>query len=114
MVSETGVTIMVTGSCSSARFRDGFGLVAQREVGDVGDGAHRFVGPMHVHPGAGADLSGSPASTACISGVSAPSSLISAQANGRSSGWPSSGSGCQVHDATVPTLDTGTISPSGS
>ena len=53
-------------------------------------------------------------STACISGVSAPSSLISAQAKGRSSGWPSSGSGCQVQDATVPTVDTGTISPSGS
>ena len=58
--------------------------------------------------------SGLPASTACISGVSAPSSLISAQANGRSSGWPSSGSGCQVQDTTVPTADTGTISPSGS
>src|SRR5271163_1311388 len=54
-----------------------------------------------------------PASTAWIIGVSAPSSLISAQANGRSSGWPSSGSGCHVQDTTVPTLDTGTISPSG-
>ena len=56
----------------------------------------------------------SPASTACISGVSAPSSLISAQANGRSSGWASSGSDCQVQDTTVPTADTGTISLSGS
>ena len=53
-----------------------------------------------------------PASTACSSGVSAPSSLISAHANGRSSGWPSSGSGCHVHDTTVPTLATGTISVS--
>ncbi len=52
------------------------------------------------------------ASTACSSGVSAPSSLISAQANGRSSGWPSSGADCQVHDTTVPTLATGTISVS--
>ena len=58
--------------------------------------------------------SGDPASTACSSGVSAPSSLISAQANGRSSGWPSSGSGCHVHDTTVPTLATGTISVSGA
>ena len=58
--------------------------------------------------------SGVPASTAWIIGVSAPSSLTSAQANGRSSGWPSSGSGCQVQDTTVPTADTGTISPSGS
>ena len=56
--------------------------------------------------------SAEPASTACSSGVSAPSSLISAHANGRSSGWPSSGSGCQVHDTTVPTLATGTISVS--
>ncbi|CKR55851.1 Uncharacterised protein [Mycobacterium tuberculosis] len=55
-----------------------------------------------------------PTSTACISKVSAPSSLISAQANGRSRGWPASGSGCQVQDATVPTLDTGTISLRGS
>ena len=55
-----------------------------------------------------------PASTACSSGTSAPSSLISAQANGRSSGCPSSGSGCQVHDSTVPTLATGTISVNGS
>ncbi len=51
-----------------------------------------------------------PASTACSSGVSAPSRVISAQPNGRSSGWPSSGSDCHVHDTTVPTLDTGTTS----
>jgi hypothetical protein len=55
-----------------------------------------------------------PVSTACSSAVSAPSSLISAQANGRSRGWPSSGWGCQVHESTVPTLETGTISVSRS
>lgn len=38
------------------------------------------------------------AATACSIVVSAPSSLISAHANGLSSGWPSSGSDCQVHD----------------
>lgn len=54
------------------------------------------------------------ASTACSSAVSAPSSLINAHANGRSSGWPSTGSDCHVHDSTVPTLATGTISVSGS
>ena len=59
-------------------------------------------------------LSGSPTSTACSSGVSAPSSLISAHANGRSSGWPSTGSDTQAQDTTVPTADTGTISLSGS
>ena len=58
--------------------------------------------------------SAEPTSTACSNGVSAPSSLISAQANGRSSGCPSNGSGCQVHETTVPTLATGTISRSGS
>ena len=40
------------------RVGDVLGLVAQREVGDVGDRADRFVGPVHVHPGAGADRVG--------------------------------------------------------
>ncbi len=31
-------------------------LVAEREVGDVGDRAYRFVDPMHVHAGTGAYL----------------------------------------------------------
>ena len=52
------------------------------------------------------------AATACRRAVSAPSSLISAHANGLSSGCPSSGSDCQVHDSTVPTLATGTTSVS--
>src|SRR6188508_2324045 len=51
-----------------------------------------------------------PASTACNRAVSAPSSLISAHANGLSSGCPSSGCDCQVHDSTVPTPATGTTS----
>ncbi|SHW17799.1 Uncharacterised protein [Mycobacteroides abscessus subsp. abscessus] len=55
-----------------------------------------------------------PTSTACSKEVSAPSSLISAQANGLASGCPSSGSGCQDQDWTVPTLDTGTTSVNGA
>ena len=43
-----------------------------------------------------------PASTACSIAVSAPSSRISAQANGSASGWPSSGSGIQDQLTTVP------------
>ena len=43
-----------------------------------------------------------PASTACSIAVSAPSSRISAQANGSASGWPSSGSGIQDQLITVP------------
>ncbi len=43
-----------------------------------------------------------PASTACSIAVSAPSSRISAQANGSASGWPASGSGIQDQLTTVP------------
>ena len=43
-----------------------------------------------------------PASTACSIAVSAPSSRISAQANGSASGWPSSGSGIHDQLTTVP------------
>ena len=38
------------------------GLVAEREVGDVGDRADGFIDPVHVHPGPGADLG----SRACV------------------------------------------------
>ena len=55
-----------------------------------------------------------PASTACSSAVSAPSSLISAQANGRSSGCPSLGSRCQDQVVTVPSGPTGTSSSGGA
>ena len=55
-----------------------------------------------------------PASTACSIAVSAPSSRISAQANGSVSGWPSSGSGIQDQLTTVPSGPTSTSSPGGS
>ena len=55
-----------------------------------------------------------PASTACSIAVSAPSSRISAQANGLVSGWPSSGSGIQDQLITVPSGPTATSSPGGS
>ncbi len=58
--------------------------------------------------------SADPASTACNSPVSAPSSRISAQANGRSSGWPSTGTGCQDQVSTVPAGPTGTSSAGGA
>ena len=58
--------------------------------------------------------SGPSASTACSIGVSAPSRRISAHANGRSSGCPSNGWDCHVHDTTVPTLATGTTSVNAS
>ena len=38
--------------------RDFLGGVAQCEVGDVADRADGLVGPVHVHPRAGADTSG--------------------------------------------------------
>lgn len=53
---------------------------------------------------------GLPASTACTSAVSAPSSLIRAQANGRSSGWPARGSGTQAAAVTAPAGPTSTYS----
>ena len=55
-----------------------------------------------------------PASTACSIAVSAPSSRISAQANGSASGWPASGSGIQDQLTTVPSGPTGTSSEGGS
>ena len=55
-----------------------------------------------------------PASTACSIAVSAPSSRISAQANGSASGCPASGSGIHDQLTTVPSGPTGTSSPGGS
>ena len=54
--------------------------------------------------------SGEATSTACRNGVSAPSSVTSANANGRSNGWPATGSGTQVQDVTVPVGGTSTKS----
>ena len=55
-----------------------------------------------------------PASTACSIAVSAPSSRISAQANGSASGWPSSGSGIHDQLTTVPSGPTSVSSRAGS
>lgn len=46
--------------------------------------------------------------------MSAPSSLISAKAKGRSKGWPGIGSATQDQVWTVPTSETSTHSESGS
>ena len=54
--------------------------------------------------------SGEATSSACRSGLSAPSRVTRANANGRSNGWPFTGSGTQVHDVTVPTEETSTKS----
>ncbi len=54
--------------------------------------------------------SGEVTSRACRNGASAPSSVTSANANGRSNGWPATGSGTQVHDVTVPVGETSTKS----
>ena len=56
---------------------------------------------------------GDPASTACSSAVSAPSSRISAHPNGRSSGCPASGDGSHDQLTTVPAGPTSTSSPGG-
>ena len=53
---------------------------------------------------------GEPASTAWSRGVEAPSSRTKANANGRSSGCCSVGSGTHVHDSTVPAGPTSTSS----
>ena len=53
---------------------------------------------------------GEPASTAWSNGVDAPSSRMNANANGRSSGCCSVGSGTQVHDWIVPAGPTSTSS----
>ncbi len=58
--------------------------------------------------------SGEPASTAWSIGAPAPSSWTSAQANGRSSGLPSFGRGCQDQVTTVPVADTSAHSVHGS
>ncbi len=57
---------------------------------------------------------GHPASTACSMAVSAPSSRISAQPNGRASGCPSRGSGIQVQLTTVPSGPTSSSVPGDS
>ena len=54
--------------------------------------------------------SGEATSSACSSGTSAPSRVTSANANGRSKGWPATGSGTQVHEVTVPAGETSTKS----
>ena len=54
----SATTCIVTGSRSSAALADVLGLVAEREVGDVGDRADRLVDPVRVHPRAGADRVG--------------------------------------------------------
>src|SRR5579872_1543519 len=55
--------------------------------------------------------SGEPASTACSRAVSAPSRRTSAQAKGRSSGWPVSGRVVHAHVVTTPPGPTSTRSP---
>ncbi len=55
-----------------------------------------------------------PASTACSIAVPAPSSRISAQANGCGSGWPSSGCAIQVQLVTMPSGPTSTSSAGGA
>jgi len=42
------------------RIGDGLGVVAEREVGDVGDRARRFVDPMGMYPRSAADRVGRP------------------------------------------------------
>ena len=75
----------------------------------AGASAHRARTRMPVRIAAAV-----PASTACSRAVSAPSSRISAQANGCSSGWPSIGRAAQDHVVTVPAEPTSTSSPGGS
>ena len=75
--------------------------------------AHRARTRRPVRMTAAAPIPG-PASTACSITVSAPSSRISAQANGPASGWPSSGSGIQDQLTTVPSDPTSVSSPGGS
>ena len=57
---------------------------------------------------------GAPTSTACSSGVDAPSKRMNANANGRSSGCCSLGAGTQVQDSTVPAGPTSTRSAASS
>ena len=45
--------------------------------------------------------------------MSAPSRVTSTKANGRSRGWPATGSGTQVHEVTVPVGATSTKSVTG-
>ena len=53
---------------------------------------------------------GEPTSSAWSRGASAPSNVTSTNANGRSKGWPLTGSGTQVHEVTVPVSATSTNS----
>ena len=53
-------------------------------------------------------------STACSIGASAPSRVIRANANGRSKGWPATGSGTQVQVVTVPVSGRSTKSVTAS
>jgi hypothetical protein len=75
----------------------------------AGASAHRARTRMPVRIAAAV-----PASTACSIAVSAPSSRISAQANGCSSGWPSIGRAAQDQVVTVPAEPTSTSSAGGS
>ena len=75
----------------------------------AGLAAHRARTRMPV-----AIAAGDPASTACSMAVSAPSSRISAQANGCASGCPSSGSAAHVQLVTVPSGPTSTSSAGGA
>ena len=54
--------------------------------------------------------SGEATSSACSRGASAPSRVTSTNANGRSNGWPLTGSGTHVQDVTVPVSATSTNS----
>jgi hypothetical protein len=54
--------------------------------------------------------SGEATSSAWSRGASAPSRTTSANANGRSKGWPFTGSGTHDHDVTVPVVATSTKS----
>ena len=67
--------------------------------------AHRIRTRMPVLTSAGEATS-----SACSRGVSAPSRVTRANANGRSNGCAFTGSGTQVHDVTVPTDATSTKS----
>ena len=58
--------------------------------------------------------SGVPTSTACRSGVVAPSRRMNANANGRSSGCCTVGVGTHVHESTVPAGPTSTKSAANS
>ena len=70
------------------------------DVGDVAACARRASGPAPACRST--TRSALPASSACSSEVSAPSSCTSAHAKGRSSGWLRSGSATHAHCLTTP------------